>query len=569
MYFTVANRQTFSDIFSGDEPLTSRGEICSGNIEDANFSGAQLSDFTSGSQSHGLFSIFSDEESSELLNYFRQETENFAEEIYVADFNIDARKFKECYELLLFCSPRSYYLTSDAGTYKYFDPSITVNANGEEIIEYLYPIYQLDIYDDDYYIDYTLLDEELPTVKLNQERLDKLTDEILSSIPNGRNTSDLTKLIYIHDYIIQNYSYDFDNSINDEYGNACKRNNIRFIADNLPIACQTYSILFNYLVMNEGFETSFVTSVDQCGYSYHTWNLVKLATPQSGNMPKWYHVDVTWDDTSRPDGSGSSVKYFLINDTKMREDHNDFWDGDRYITYPELDLDFGDVFDYSAWRDSCSQIIEYNNSYYYLTYDMYTGQSNLNRCPVDSNDSNEVIYSYNGSWMYADTYSGLVLSDGKLYFNTAYDIIEYDIVSEEVSVISVDCNNETIYSCYSNNGKLYYNLSKNIYTSDVTTVGSLNTGLEISAPEIQYTNDGTPKLVINFKSDLAKSIRLVVREISSDGVSQFHSWNNDDFTGDEDAVIDLSDADSKISVYIWNEDMVPYQDAAIIDDINV
>ncbi|MGN0181867.1 MAG: transglutaminase domain-containing protein [Candidatus Ornithomonoglobus sp.] len=510
--------------------------------------------------------MFSDEENQELLHYFRTETENFAEEIDIANFNIDADKFEEYYELLLFCSPRSYYLIADTGTYEYFYPSTTVNSNGEEIIEYLYPIYQLDIYDAEYYIDYTLLDQELPEIEENQERFDNLTDEILSSIPNGHSTSDLTKLMYIHDYIIQNYSYDFDNSINDEYGNACKRNNIRFIADNLPIACQTYSILFNYLAMSVGIETSFVTSVDQSGASYHTWNLVKLAAPQNGNVPKWYHIDVTWDDTIRPDGSGSSMKYFLVSDTKMREDHNDFWDGDRYITYPEINLDFGNEFNDIPWRDTCSQMIEYNNGYYYLTYDMYTGQTNLNKL---TDDSNEVIYSYSGFWMYADTYSGLVFSDDKLYFNTAYDIIEYDITSEEASVIPVDSNNETIYSCYSDNGMLYYNLSEDIYTSNVTTIGPLKTGLDVSEPEIQCANGGGPKLVLNFQADLAKSIRLVVKETSSDGVSQFHSWNKDDFTGNEDAVIELSDADSKISVYIWNENMVPYQDAVVINDSNV
>ncbi|MGM9935828.1 MAG: hypothetical protein ACI38A_00610 [Candidatus Ornithomonoglobus sp.] len=564
MCFSDADRQAFSDIFSDDEPLTSRGEICSGNIADADFSGIPISEITSIPQSDSLFSVFSDEENLELLDYFRTETEDFAEEIDITNFNIDAGKFEDYYELLLFCSPRSYYLIADTGTYEYFYPSTTLNADGEEIIEYLYPIYQLDIYDDDYYIDYALLDGELPEIEMNQERFDNLTDEILSSIPNGRSTSDLTKLIYIHDYIIQNYSYDFDNSINDEYGNACKRNNIRFMADNLPVACQTYSILFNYLAMNEGIETSFVTSVDQNGASYHTWNLVKLAAPQNGNVPKWYHIDVTWDDTIRPDGSGSSMKYFLVSDTKMREDHDDFWDGDRYITYPEINLDFGNEFNDIPWRDTCSQMIEYNNSYYYLTYDMYTGQTNLNKF---TDDNNEVIYSYSGFWMYADTYSGLVFSDDKLYFNTAYDIIEYDMTSEEASVISVDSNNGTIYSCYSDNGKLYYNLSEDIYTSDVTTVGPLNTGLDVSEPEIQYADDGAPNLLISFQTDLAKSIRLVVKETSADGVSQFHSWNRDNFTGDEDAVIELSDADSKISVYIWNENMVPYQNAVIINDV--
>ncbi|MGN1116188.1 MAG: hypothetical protein ACI4TH_06455, partial [Candidatus Ornithomonoglobus sp.] len=548
---------------------TGRGDICSGNISQTSFSGISISELTSDLQDDSSFSISSDDNDSDLLSYFRTATENFAEEIDVKDFNIDAGKFEEYYELLLFCSPRSYYLIADTGTYDYFYPSTTRNSSGQEIIDCLYPIYQLEIYDDDYYIDYSLLDEELPNVETNQERLDQLTDEILSSI-SGSDISDLTKLIYIHDYIIQNYSYDFDNSLCDEYGNRYKRNNILFMLDNLPVACQTYSILFNYLAMIEGIETLFVSSIDQYGYAYHTWNMVKLASPQNDNVPKWYHVDVTWDDTSRPDGSGSSMKYFMMSDTKMRKEHSNFWDGNRYITYPELDLDFGDDFDNCPFRDACSQVVEYNNNYYYLTYDMYTGQTNINK---SSNNINEIIYSYSGLWMYADTYSGLVLSDNKLYFNTAYDIIEYNISSEEASVISVDCNNETIYSCYSDNGKLYYNISNDIYTSDVTSIGPISTELEISEPEIIYSDTGsflgTPNIMINFQSDLPKNMRIVVKETTPDGVSQFHSWNRDDFTGSEDAIIKLLSADSKISVYFWDENMVPYRDPIIIDNTNV
>ncbi len=568
--FTDTDEQLFSDMLSDDKPLSLRGELCSGNIADANFSGLSLSDLTQSPQSDSPFSIFSEEKNTDLLDYFHEETENFAEEIDITEFNICADEFEECYELLLFCSPRSYYLIADTGSYYYFYPSTTVNADGEEIIECLYPIYQLDIYDDDYYIDYSMLNEVLPWVKTTQEHFDALTEEIMADIPDGSNVSDLTKLIYIHDYIIQNYSYDFDNAISDEYGNPCKRNNIRFIPENLPVACQTYAILFNYLAMNEGIEASFVTSVDQYGYSYHTWNIVKLAAPQNGNVPKWYHIDVTWDDTSRPDGSGSSMKYFLLSDSKMRESHSNVYDGDRYITYPELNLYFGDEFDNSPWVNAGSQIVEFNNSYYYLEYDVYTGQTHLNRFPVDNNDSSEIVYSYNGLWMYADTYSGLVLSDNKLYFNTAYDIIEYDILSGTADVIPIDCNNENIYSCYSDNGRLYYNLSSDIYTSDVTSVGPIFAKLEISEPEILFDSssieDPIPEMMINFRSDLPKNIRVVVKETSPDGVSLLHLWNADNFTGSQDAAIELSNPDNTISVYIWNEAMAPYQEPVILNE---
>ncbi|MDD6762546.1 MAG: hypothetical protein PUD92_02720 [Clostridiales bacterium] len=561
MYSPTDNGQSFSAASSDGK------RMYAGNIAQATFSGIPISAISSDTRHNDSLSIASTEPGTDLLSYFRTETERFSESIDVTDYNIDAGMLEEYYELLVFCSPRSYYLTSDSGKYSYYY-DLTSNDAGEKIIQYLYPVYQLDIYDSptDIYINRDRLNELLPDITEKQNRFDAFINNILDSVHSGSDTSDLTKLMYIHDYIIQNFSYDFDCSITDNDGNIYRRNNIMFMVDNLPVACQTYSILLNYLAMNEGIKTSFVTSSDQNGNAYHTWNLVEIAAPQNGSTPKWYHVDATWDDTSVPEGCGSAMTYFMISDDTIRRTHSDLWDGDRYITYPSLELNFGNEFDDASWRDTCSQAVEHDGFYYYLTYDTETDETCLNKCRADGAGTAEIIYSYDGQWMYMGAYSGLVLSGSSLYFNTAYDIIRYSVADGAVSVIPVECNDGAIYSCYEKNGRLYCNVSDNIYSYDIKSTLIVKPELQITLPSLKYTNGAAAELTLELQSDFRQNIRITVKECASDGTYYFHAYNIDDLVGSETAVIRLLYDDSRLNIYIWDDAMVPYRDVTSMDN---
>ena len=140
--------------------------------------------------------------------------------------------------------------------------------------------------------------------------LNKKVQTILKNIPV--NSSQIEKEKIIHDYIIDNLSYDYD-AASKTYG----------YGDNIPHAfdlygavceneavCEGYSKMFQYLCYSVG-----INSTQVIGHSAgvnHMWNTVKI----DGD---WYQVDTTWNDTS-VDGL-SYYGFFNLMSSEMYKDH--------------------------------------------------------------------------------------------------------------------------------------------------------------------------------------------------------------------------------------------------------
>ena len=108
------------------------------------------------------------------------------------------------------------------------------------------------------------------------------------------------KIKKIHDYIANNIIYDDTLSLYTayeglEYGTT---------------VCQGYALLFYKLCTETGIPCRYVGGYAKTN---HAWNIVKI----SG---KWYHVDVTWDDTDMV-YQPVTYKYFLSGSKKMNLDH--------------------------------------------------------------------------------------------------------------------------------------------------------------------------------------------------------------------------------------------------------
>ena len=116
------------------------------------------------------------------------------------------------------------------------------------------------------------------------------------------------QLKYIHDWIVENTTY---SKTGEEYESE---------ADG-PIVygqalCEGYSKAFMYLAQQLGYPC--ICSVGVANLEDHMWNMVKIG-------PRWYNVDVTWDDPDNPDDTndGTTLRhdYFLICDAEIRLDH--------------------------------------------------------------------------------------------------------------------------------------------------------------------------------------------------------------------------------------------------------
>ena len=148
----------------------------------------------------------------------------------------------------------------------------------------------------------------------------EVVDEVLTTVaPEGM--SDYERELAIHDYIIENASYD-SNSLSllpffEENPN--NTNPYGTLIDGRAV-CRGYSSTFQLFMDLIGVECITVEGEGNLSRDEHAWNMVRL----DGD---WYCVDVTWDD---PTGLGSvsaslAHRYFNVTSEFMRETHH-YWD---------------------------------------------------------------------------------------------------------------------------------------------------------------------------------------------------------------------------------------------------
>lgn len=159
----------------------------------------------------------------------------------------------------------------------------------------------------------------------------------LITIENEEYTYSYEKILKVHDWLVDNVSYDSN----------MQRNN----------SSNTYGAFVEKQAICEGYAEAFKCMMDElevpcvvvCGISKdsgtgkeekHAWNYVYI-----GN--KWYAVDVTWDDPVINSTSGNKTKtskalkykYFLKGLDTMQGDHvatGEVVDGGKKFEYPEI-----------------------------------------------------------------------------------------------------------------------------------------------------------------------------------------------------------------------------------------
>lgn len=135
------------------------------------------------------------------------------------------------------------------------------------------------------------------------EMYDKFTasaDKLIESIPQG---SDYDKILYVHDYIIDNTVYNYGTEEADKYNSS--HTAYGCLVDGNAV-CEGYAKAFQYIMNRIGIESGICTG------SNHAWNYVKLDG-------EYYWIDTTWDDT---DETRFRHTYFLFNDEMLLRTRN-------------------------------------------------------------------------------------------------------------------------------------------------------------------------------------------------------------------------------------------------------
>ncbi|MFT8349226.1 transglutaminase domain-containing protein [Clostridium saccharoperbutylacetonicum] len=141
---------------------------------------------------------------------------------------------------------------------------------------------------------YTTIKVEYLTTKEQESYVDEQIKNILSQIIKPSMT-DLEKVKVINDYLINKYDYDYSLKSNNAYSALLTGKAI----------CQGYALTAYKMLTAEGIKNRII--VGSVNSISHSWNYVCINN-------KWYHLDITDDDSTR------SNKYYLCDDSTLEKD---------------------------------------------------------------------------------------------------------------------------------------------------------------------------------------------------------------------------------------------------------
>ncbi len=171
--------------------------------------------------------------------------------------------------------------------------------------------------------------KELAKTVSGREKLAKAEAEaIIKAEGIAALESDVAKVKAVHDYLVLNAAYDYENYLNntipetsyEAYGVIILKTGV----------CDSYTKAFQMFMDILGIPCERVTGTGNGGA--HAWNVVTLDRER-------YHIDVTWDDPVPNTPGYVRYDYFLLDDKTMKIDHS--WSslgksctGTKYRTYP-------------------------------------------------------------------------------------------------------------------------------------------------------------------------------------------------------------------------------------------
>ena len=208
-----------------------------------------------------------------------------------------------------------------------------------------------------------------------QVKLDQLVDQA-----NTLCQTDLEKVFYVHEWLVQNIAYDREHLSDDVQDD----HNLRGALLEGSAVCDGYAKTYALTLRKLGITGVLVTSKD----IGHAWNMVEL----DGN---WYQVDCTWDDPV--DGSDQlgycMHKHLLCTTEEMNTNHND--DGDDSVAFDLenlgtqniVNLATDDTYENTWWKDKKSAIFPCGGDWYYASGERLFWRDDLGDC--DSNLAHE------------------------------------------------------------------------------------------------------------------------------------------------------------------------------------
>ncbi len=287
-----------------------------------------------------------------------------------------------------------------------------------------------------------------PSYTASGDALDKMRKEYDTTVSEiveliEPTWSELEKILFIHDYIVKNFSYDplypnNDKVVYDSYN---------FLKGRVGV-CQAYTLLTIELASCVGIEATSVASNDM----NHIWNAVKIDGA-------WYHLDVTHDDplVSQNDRFDTVVYgNFLCSDEAIKKSGHYGWSSD---------LTFGSKYDNLIIKEDIASIkagkanvdvINLGKDWYVLMKKEGDGPMGLilSRLDINKNEKTELIFieamwqpwDNPNSYYHEDVFAGLGSYHDSVVISTQNAIYAYnEKLSEPLKIFEHDGQNGYIY----------------------------------------------------------------------------------------------------------------------------
>lgn len=201
-------------------------------------------------------------------------------------------------------------LVSNLADIIFYEDSIAFNVKGVSYIIYSNKT--------EFDLKYTFNQESAEKM---MKKMDAVAKKVTSKF--DEDTSAYSKILYIHDYIVDHTVYDESlNSAHAAYGSMIVGKSV----------CEGYARAFGYICAKAGIKTVNVVGRATASDGHtenHMWNKVYL-------KKKWYDIDLTWDDPVMPYVENKSYKYFLPGSAEFAKSHKPC---NTSLTYPESTSD--------------------------------------------------------------------------------------------------------------------------------------------------------------------------------------------------------------------------------------
>jgi hypothetical protein len=420
-----------------------------------------------GSANATLFEMTENEQ--EAYDLLKKSLENLEDNIYLGSFKISPAELKTIFEKIINDNPEFFYVDSQ---YRY--------SYRSNVVGMFYPSYK---YDKD------VIPSYLETVANEAEIAKSYLDDSMT---------DYEKALVLHNYIVTAYEYDYSYEIHDIYNFVVQKKGV----------CQAYSLLYMYLLRQEGIACLPVTSSEMS----HMWNMVEI----DGET---YHVDPTFDD---PDMAGAgdivgvcSYKYFLKSDDYMLENGHYSWVCDSDAT--------STLYDESFLNNYKTQVIYVDSEWYVVSnYELYkidvkTGQKKI-MFKLDTSNAPykwRIWQSFNiapyGNYIIYNTHDGIyALKPGETVAQRLYTLED----GENVNINGIATDGSIVIFRVAEER---YSTDKTVYRLDFSSLLS-PFDFEIKSFSVK---DGKAKIKYTTNSLFADEYKVYISGFNEDGSMAF------------------------------------------------